>query len=334
MSISLHTYLISGSLFALYLYDYWKLKKKKEPIKNNKFIITSFVLIILAFLVIFIILFPDKYMGSSGTLSYNLIEIFGESTFARNNTFISLISCVLVAILLFKYKDLEKIIKIIAIVAPLVTLFVVVCCLEHHLTILFLLIFFIAISNCNNKFTKIYLITLLVFEVFWNINTVKFDYFNDYDAGEKVATFLEELDFKNKKLDAINYHIVSIQPYFEKNIFNNYGKDSDKAYYIWAINHDYDETLDTLPDICVFTVISFYNIENGVLTTKPAIATEKLIENNYVCYSFPGYHYYKLGINEIDNLLVFVSPSVNEEVDHSKYTEFTIPESYFSSANK
>lgn len=62
MNISLHTYLVAGSIFLIYLYDFYKRNKSLKRSEKNKNIVCT-IITFLWFLAILILLFPKNDIG-------------------------------------------------------------------------------------------------------------------------------------------------------------------------------------------------------------------------------------------------------------------------------
>ena len=85
---------------------------------------------------------------------------------------------------------------------------------------------------CKKIFYILFLIILCI-QVYWCFNSYIQEEKKAFCAGKEVAEYLKAKDYKNKKIYASGYYVVSILPYFDENIFC--GERGLQTYYSWSV---------------------------------------------------------------------------------------------------
>lgn len=379
MNISAHTYLLSGSIYFLYIVDsiryLKKLGKEEEVIANkssknndiknqnissqndsknsnkvkvlrNKEINLMFSIMILfvMFLLILIMLFPDKNMGFGGNSGEKIFKIIGRATFADRSMLISIISTIFLLIVLFKSFDKIEILRGVILFAPLILFLTFVHSQIWHISVLFVALFFFLSQKMDKKWIKFFLTAVLVVQCIYSVTTIQMEKKNSYSSGEKIAEFLKSINLNDKKIEIFStaFQGVSIQPYFEKNIFYLY---DDKSYYRWTkdfndkIDQKYQEKYDSdIVIIPVNLVSNEYTKEEYEGLEETCVIRDKhfndLInhyqENGYVSYQFVARHVEKLNYPESQVTFIFVKKEISEMIDKDKYPAKELKFEYLS----
>ena len=93
---------------------------------------------------------------------------------------------------------------------------------------------------------------VLAFQIAWSISAIAKDHRGNYDPGQQTARFLMHQP-SGRRIATFHYWSVAIQPYFAHNPFFNL----PTSYWTWSTNVFSDalhtQTLDTHPDIVVYT---------------------------------------------------------------------------------
>ena len=231
MNVSLHCTLIAGGLWVEFGYDVWKKCKINKKIERKEKIFLIVVLLLL--LITIIMIFPNLDCSYSPTPKYNFFELFGEVMYTDGqNLLVNIIATILVMTILLKIVNKENYFKIIAILVPVFLLNLVVTCSPWHLGIVYLIILFLLIINNSFKNKKIYILFLIsvIIQIYWTFVSVEYDINYKYSAGKEMSQYLESIDYKNKTISAVGFHCVTLNPYFEENIYINY----DMSFYEWS----------------------------------------------------------------------------------------------------
>ena len=235
--ISMHGMVIAFTLSITFFVEVLKSKNVRKYVKE--FII--FGIIIIGEI---IILFPrsDLYMTVAATYtipeiirSIINIEIGNGNIFCKlyNIINITLILILFIRICLLKNKD-------IAIATGMLFLFMfIIRFVEHHSGIIFYLVMFGMICNYAEikekakYIDKIFIVVLVLYNIL-SIQAGTNDYFEKYSGAEEMATYIKEKGYDEKEIFGFGYKDVSLQPYFEKNLYKN----MNEAIYRWTINNE------------------------------------------------------------------------------------------------
>ena len=238
--ISMHGMVISLGFALLFFVELFK----KQKIKDN---VKYIILICTIWLVEVIILLPSKDLYMSVLALYNIKEMFIfiiNEIFIINN-FSSLIYnviCIFFIMWIF-ICNLRKNRDTCIVFCITFIFMIIVRVVSHHLGILFFIIMFGYLENFETQTKiskKIFVLILLFYSIFSIISS-----FNDikwqYSGSKEMAQYLKTIEYEEKLIYAFGYHNVSVLPYFDKEIFDNW---KDMTYYKWKItNKDlYDYT--------------------------------------------------------------------------------------------
>lgn len=333
MGISLHAFLLAGGFWIISLA---LLIQNKEKIESNqrKNIIISLCLTTINLLLTTIIIMPNSNVGFGGDGGENIFYVIGETTLASSNTIMQVISTIVFVLLIsyieyYRFKQnqdtyvlIESIEKLF-IILPLIAFYIVVYAQVRYFSILYFCLFLFLIINKDIPGIKVFLLIMMCIQVTWNISSCKVDYAEKYAYGEEIHDFLVQIDYQNKIVDTINYHITEIMPYFNENPFYH-SYHTDKAFYSWNINSGYDDVnqlINNSADIYIIPVVNdkIYN-ENTLYIKNPTIKAflNDIDYDKYNVYSFEAILPQKNRINESDTFLIFVNDKVDKEM-HEKY---------------
>lgn len=298
MNISLHTMVIAGSFYLLFLIDIFKEKK----IKNKKIII-SCILIFLELLCTLLYTIPNKDCSFGGNGGAPIIHIISEATIGNKNKLnmeeIIRILLVIAVLMAIKEKKIVEVLRLVILVLPVIMVLKIITYQVWHVGVIFLLLFtYCIISDLINskKIVKISLLVILIVQTYWSICTTNYDINNNYSASKDAATFLKEIDCQDKTTYGIGYYVTAIAPYFENNIFKNVN--TNKSFYLWKTDKDeipLDEIVESEADIYIIPIWDEY--EDIV---------EELEKENYDKYNFYGNTYVKTRTYEKEGYYIFV----------------------------
>ena len=330
MGISIHTCFLTAGFFAVTLVflkqDYSNLDNKT---KSRMKIL--FGILIIAFVLMFILLCPTKYTGNfgSGGNSY-LPYTIGEATIANNNAIVQAIATIyivslIIYILVKKYKELDnkqdiskEILKFLT-VAPLLIIFLAVRAHVRYFAIPFYIIFLYFLNNKKYLIIRLSIVFILIVQIVWNIQSCYIDYYEKYAAGKDVAQFLVDINYEEKIVDAVDYSVVNINPYFDKNIFYHTNQ-AEFAYYSWSLKDfhpDPEEVLANKADIYVIPVI-IHGIDGNKAIIENSnnvrIILTNLDYNEYKVYSIDGNVVIKGHVDAVNTYLICVNKKVQEEM--------------------
>lgn len=300
MNISLHTLVISGSLYLLFLVDMIKEQKYKD-----KKVVISAILIFLELALAALMTYPAPdctFSGNGGRLiSYIVSEAtIGSNYGIINETAITCIAAVIVTYLFMKEKGIYPIFEFCVLFVPVIMVFRFITYQGWHIGIIWLLIFtyFIIKDKINtDEIIKNFIFTVCIFQLFWSISSYTYDFNNNYSASKDVANFIKKLDYENLEIYGWGYSITGIQPYFEENIFDNLLV--EKSFWHWNDDKnmlDYDEFWEKQADI--YVISSFYMDRD--------VAISWIDLNKYEEFYFDGNTYIKDNVYENEGYYVYM----------------------------
>lgn len=300
MNISLHTLIISGSLYLIFLIDVYKNKKF-----GDKKVLIACILIFIELLLTLICTIPAIDCSFVGNGGREITHIISEATIGSDYDI--LIECIITAIIatifIFVLKNQRKLnnFYFIILFVPVIAVLMFITYQGWHIGIIWILIFtYFIINNMINdsKIIKIFMIIVCLIQIYWTISSCIYDFYNNYSASKDASDFLKTIDYEEKRIYGLGYSVTGIQPYFEYNIFEN--QNTDKSFYLWKINNGYLSNNETLSNKADIYVISEFH---KTIYYKHINELEKI---GYRKYEFKGYTYIKNHKYEPEGYIIYV----------------------------
>lgn len=297
MNISLHTLLISGSIFLIYILD--SIKNEKIYTKKNK--VTN-IIIFFELLLTTIITFPSKECSFGADNMTHLFHIISESTIGSEaNICIEIIISIIILTIIIKSLKKEEYFKFFLLFTPVTFIYIFITFQVWHVGIMWILIFTYLILNNQineNKIIKMFILLVCIVQSTWTISSVKYDYSNKYSASKEAADYLKEYVEKDLTIYGLGYSKTAIQPYFKKNIFDN--KVIDKAFNIWTKDKgELDKSKLITFDVDVYVISDMY--KKNYPNVMQFINAYK-----YKNHTIKGYTYIKDHIYETESYLIYI----------------------------
>lgn len=194
MNISLHTLVISGSLYLLLLIDLYENKK----LKQKKSIIAC-ILIFLELLVTMLYALPYRNCSFIPRAPEPMWYVISESTIGSGTNifaeFLITIGVFAIIRLLYKKNGLGNVIKFGIFILPVIAVFGIVTFQPWHVGIISLSLFtyFIITDLLNNeKLIQIIMLCVCMVQIYWSANSAWYDINNLYSSSREVANFLKD----------------------------------------------------------------------------------------------------------------------------------------------
>ena len=304
-NLEAYTFLIAGSLYFLFILDYYNNYKKNK--KHNIKHLTCIILLFLSFLFTTIYMFPrGDGTFKTGYHDYHLANSFLTTPFDLN-IIIILVSVFLVIFFILIYNKTNKktIIEASIIASPTLLFMLFKYANFWHFGIAFLLLIFLAWIHKLSKIKvfNIFLLITCIVQICWSISSSIYDYNKVYAPGEEVANFIKQYDYKNLNIYATDIYETSINPYFDKNIFINY--QPEYRFFYWNKKN-------------VFYTKSYKNayLLNYLLNDDIDIYVSTSIQipgidSHYNEYIFPGATYFTTSIYEDMTCYVYVKKELD-----------------------
>ena len=311
MNVSLHTLILSGSLYLLFLIDLFRNKKLKE--KKN---IIASIIIFLGLLITMLYAMPYEDCGYTPKSSEPVWHTISEATIGSNQSdiveiIISLIIVITISFVIIKNRSKENFMILAIFLIPVIAVLSIVTYQPWHVGIIFLsLLTYFIITGMLDKEKIIQYLFIIIFavQIYWSANSILYDMNNLYSSSEIVADFLKE-NCEGSTIYGLGYSTTAIEPYFDHNIFAN--RNTNKAFNLWSKNNGYytnEEMLKNKADVYVLS--TFY-----ILYYDDII--KALNDEGYTKYMINGYTYSKDHKYEIEGYIIYT-----KDFDINKYINF------------
>ena len=280
-------------------------KGSKEQLSSRyrlSFWITAFVL-----LITLIISIPPADCSFGVSASSNFIQSFTETFLFRvNSTVICVIFLITFATALILYLR-KNLIQAAVYTVPLVLYMALFYSRKWHLVYLFFLVVTLMLifrdkpdpSEKNSKkplraILGAYFLILLVIQCAAGFYASYLEYNKPYSPSAAVVEFIEPYVRSGSSFDGLGYHPVSVQPYYENNLFSNYPE--NKSYFIWKEQYTYYDLSSPAADVIITPYDGFDDPDD-----------------QYDMYGFHSFIVYKFEVKEDNCLSVYVKKDLKAE---------------------
>ena len=305
MNISLHTLVLSGSFYLIYLIDI--IKKRKYHNKKN---ILAAILMLGELLLTLLWTYPSKdcnfsglKIGSLTTSIFKICHLISEATIGSNLPAVIevLITIIFFVVVIYSLKNKkEKLITIAIIFIPLIALLTIPRIQPWHIGVLAIIISFLIITSKNSsKLLKIIMVFICIIQISWSVSSSIYDLKNNYSSSKEVANFLKANNYQNQSIYGLGYSVASIEPYFSQNIFKNFK--TNKSFWIWSKKSPYMSNQDMLNNKAKIYIISLF------YKNKFSDIIKILEDLEYKKYYFDGHTYIKNSIYEQESFIIYIA---------------------------
>lgn len=176
---------------------------------------------------------------------------------------------------------------------------------DWHLGYQFLIIIFSIVAMCNtngveilkfknNKLFYLGFSFILFMQIFWSVKSAILDNIYVFDPGKEVAEYIKTNNLEKQKIKGVYFQTVSVNPYFEKNVYSN----TPKSYWYWRENTvDLNPHLEEKPILVADWSGLDYLSSNKKLD---------YVEKHYEALKFKGYLISKGRLKEDLGLTLFI----------------------------
>jgi hypothetical protein len=156
-------------------------------------------------------------------------------------------------------------------------------------------------------------ILVLTPQIYWSATSIAYDIRSPYSGGEAVANYLKQNGLQNRTIFAAGYPAFSIQPYFGKNLFSNYGSPATPAFWQWRDANTVPQMISTIPPERPDVIILVLHSELQRKTAQALL--HSLPSAGYrLVGEFPGHLYWKAYELEAESFLVIRKNAVGAEM--------------------
>ncbi|MBQ9246291.1 hypothetical protein IJ182_08500 [bacterium] len=160
----------------------------------------------------------------------------------------------------------------------------------------------------GNAFFYVFILCVLGYYIVGNIQICLYDINNNYSGSKDVANFLKSHSLQSYKINGIGFKTVAIQPYFKRNLYENY---INATHFSWRQNFydNYAKKSKRLTPIIIVSNFDLYR-DNKIL--------KKIEKTYYKCYEVPGKLQnlnLKKGKYEDEAFYVYINKELQNEID-------------------
>lgn len=284
--------------------------------KNIKRYIKEFIIFGIIMIGEVIILFPrsDLYMTVSAAYTVpQIIKSIIDMLIGNGNIFFKIYNAAALVLLIVLFSRMF-VVKSKDILISMIVLFLfmfIIRFASHHSGIIFLLMMFGIISYYDEikaktkHFDKLFIVVLVLYSIL-SIQSGINDYFHEYSGAKAMANYIKEMKYDEKKIVGFGFKAVSLQPYFEENLYTNMDEaiyrwsNKNKDFFIYCNFENYDKS--------EFTDVPEYIVLEWDETDVKIENIEKCIEdtNKYeIEHRTMGYEYFKNSYSEHEGYTLY-----------------------------
>lgn len=274
-NVSIHGLLIALSLLYLHRIDLAKEWSNVDRHLKTKQI-RAFSIFFIIVMIIVLQLWPPEDANFVSGYKLNIDNFLITSLKLINNSFTEniYISVIIFVVTLFWFFRKKFLSPYLYLIMPLLIFFSIKYSNVWHEGILFLIwIFIMWLSFENHKNThdtenlvkgieeKIAITSIVIvlsIHIYWSFDSMKYDFSHNYSASYDVANYIKTNNLEEKKIYATSFHAISILPYFDNNIFNNYNNKQKPCFWLWSTKNnmieDIQKIIEDKPDLIIIGV--------------------------------------------------------------------------------
>jgi hypothetical protein len=145
------------------------------------------------------------------------------------------------------------------------------------------------------------LAVVLAFQAVWSAKSYLYDYSNPYSGSTALAAYIKQNHLEGRKIDAARYSAISVEPYFDHNLFANYHHGGPPTFFYWSTHEQlsqeqtpiFQQVVTDRPDYVVYADKFTWDPHNPELPGYRIVA------------HFPGRIYWKNRFLENDNYVLY-----------------------------
>ena len=267
--------------------NHFRSSKEHNELGSSRFHLFFWIAAIILVLSIIILIPPSDCSFRTVSNDNPIISITGAFYKLVDNTISGVVFLIIFIVSLILYFR-KHICQALVYTVPLILYMVLFYHQTWHLAYLFFLVVSIMLifierpaSEANNKEKALhyilgtYFYSLLIIQCAAGFYGAYLELKYPYSPSKDVAEYIKPYVESGASVDNLGYHTVSVQPYFDSNLFSN--NPSDKSYYIWSDKYTYDELSSPSADI----IIAPYNVYDN-----PEDQYDMITFNSFVVYKF------------------------------------------------
>ena len=292
--------------FICFMREHMRNGKGSNDRSFSRYRISFWITAVVLLITLIISIPPDDCSFGVGA-SRDFIKSFTEAfLFNINSTVICIIFLISFAAAIILYFR-KNIIQVAVYTVPLVLYMALFYSRKWHLVYLFFLVVALMLifrnepepAEKNSKkplriIPGVYFLILLVIQCAAGFYASYLEYNKPYSPSAAVVEFIEPYISSGSSINGLGYHPVSVQPYFDSNVFSN--NPENKSYFIWNEKYTYYELSSPPADIIIAPYDGFDDPED-----------------QYDMYGFHSFIVYKFCAIEDNCLSVYIRKDLKAE---------------------
>ena len=247
---------VAGFIFLIYLIEFFRNFHQLDKNAKRKNII-SICMIFLAFLITLIYVFPTSNISFVGNKGKNPIVAIANAFFSKNMAFNwpdTILTIIFIILICIKYEWKKYHLLILVMLAPIIMISFFHTELWHFGIILLAFLFICIVTNrLKTDYVLLFVFCVIcMIQIHWATETWRLDYQFCCSPNEELVAELKENNYENKVVYGVDYNAIEVNPYFEKNIYDNLK--TDKGYFWWSKTNHYmteEEMIENPADIYI-----------------------------------------------------------------------------------
>ncbi len=299
--------IVAGSFILYECKDILLIVFHKEYETKKKKLLGFFVGGFLVFLIGCMILPPADCMPIIGGKQRSIQEVSGMITntflFPMNGSVMAMV-CALVLVGFFLIYCRKHIGQAIVYTLPLIGYLILMQDNIWHLTYLYVLVVALLIIFRKKENTTSYKIkesivtALIALQCACGVFCVESEVKDSYSGSAQAVSFVKQALAQGATISAVDYHGTALQPYFEKNIFEN--RPGEVRYYIWSRTNHYIDKYQYEPKQL------YDQIHSDLIVVQDFGEAKKLKFEGYRKIVFDGNMFYKFGHSDSTDMAIWV----------------------------
>jgi hypothetical protein len=102
------------------------------------------------------------------------------------------------------------------------------------------------------------LAVVCIFQIGWTVQTAAMDVRSPYSGSKALASYLKANHLEDRQIFAVHWASFALNPYFDRNIIDNYEVPEEISYYLWSEKNEMVQNLTTiewlLPEFVIYPI--------------------------------------------------------------------------------
>lgn len=287
-NVSLHGALIAGSLMLIHLVQVRSQWDGLSPAFRARQLRAAAAFGLLGVLLVWQLYPPpDPGFEASREIHTDFLDVSIRAcmVLARSFTGILVVSAVALAVSLWWLRHRGVLAVYLLPAGTVLLFFAVKYCTVFHEGILFLIwVFALWIGFDSPRrpaqdprgpmvLVMLLMVAVFICQITWSIRTTALDYSGAYSGARELAQYIQRERLQGRVIFAHGFQTFAVQPYFDRNLFDNYNNKQGPAFWLWSSRHRPIPSLADIrqgdPDVIVIAVWNVWTSKQEQLPNRP-----------------------------------------------------------------